>query len=109
MKRDIVYRRHCLYAAVEITRHPVGRAEVELFVAAVGEIEQSRMLEKSADDAQDSDAVAHALNPRTQAADSAHDEIDFHSRLRRGIESLDRLDIHQCIHFGDDASRFSLA
>ena len=41
----------------EIARHPVGRAEVDFVVAAVGEVEDAGVLEEAADDGADADAV----------------------------------------------------
>src|ERR1043166_4136713 len=37
-------------ATIEIARHPVGRSDVEFFIAAVAEIENAAMFEKSTHD-----------------------------------------------------------
>ena len=44
-------------ALEEIARHPVGRAEIDFVVAAVGEVEDARVLEEAADDGADANAV----------------------------------------------------
>ena len=85
MERDVVNRRYGFYSPVEVARHPVSRAEVELIVTAVREVEEARVLEKTPDNAHHPDSVAHARNSGPQAADAAHYEIDVHARLRRRI------------------------
>src|SRR6476646_7293219 len=67
------------------------------------------MLEKTADDADDADVLADPRHSRTQAADAAHDEIDVHAGLRRGVELLDDLGIDASVHLGDDARRPALS
>ena len=51
VQRRTLDRRNGLDATVEIARHPVGGADVELFGAAVREVPETRMLEEAADDA----------------------------------------------------------
>src|SRR5678816_354937 len=82
----VLHRRDGLHSSIEVARHPVGRADIELFVAAVGEVPQPRMLEETADDADDANAIADIGNARTEAADAAHDQIDCDARLRGAIE-----------------------
>jgi hypothetical protein len=48
---------------------------------AVGEVEDARVLEEAADDADHPDAVARARHARPQAADAADDQVDVHPRL----------------------------
>ena len=48
-------------ALEEIARHPVGRAEVDFVVAAVGEVEDAGVLEEAADDGADADAARRGL------------------------------------------------
>src|SRR5690349_20359760 len=73
-------------APVEIAGHPVGRADVDLLVAAVQEVERARVLQESPYDADHPDRAAHAGEPRAQAADSADDEIDWDTGLRRLVQ-----------------------
>ena len=61
------------------------------------------MLEETPDDADDANAVGEALDLRPQAADAAHDEVDFHAGLRREIQRVDDLRVHERVHLRDDA------
>ena len=47
-------------------------------------------------------------NARTQHADAAHNQVDFHPRLRRLVKLFDNLFIGQPVDFRDDVSRFPL-
>ena len=40
MERDIIYRRDSLHPSIEISRHPICGAEVELLVTAIGEVKK---------------------------------------------------------------------
>src|SRR5438105_11947662 len=86
MESDIIDRRDGFHTTIEIARHPVGGTEVELLLAVVGEVEEPRVLEESADNAHYFDPVTHARNAGPQTADSTHDQIDIHARLRCGIQ-----------------------
>jgi len=86
MERGLLDRRDGFHATVEIARHPVGRAKIELFGAAVGELPEARMLEEPTDDADDANVVAHARQLRPQTADAAYNEVDLDTRLRRAVE-----------------------
>ena len=81
MQRYIVDGSNRFHSPIEIPRHPIRAPEVELLVATVREVEQSRMLEEPADDADHPDAVAYTRDAGTQTADATHDEVDFHARL----------------------------
>src|SRR5207302_558035 len=81
MERRILDRNEGFHTTLEVPRHPVGRSDVVFRRAAVPEQEDAGVLKEAADDADDADAVAHAFDPRAQAADAADDEVDLHSRL----------------------------
>ena len=106
MKASILDRSDNLDASIEVARHPVGGSEIQLLLAVVGEIEDARMLQKAADDADDSDAIADPWYSRSKAADAAHDQVDVDSSLRGIVEMLDDVRIDQRIHFGDNARWF---
>src|SRR6185436_202708 len=80
-QRIVEDRVHDLDAATEVSRHPVGARAVDLFGSAVLETKDARVLEEAVDDGVDSDALAHACNARSEAADAAHQEIDLDARL----------------------------
>ena|SRR5437588_7112413 len=109
MERYIVNGSNRFHPAIEIPWHPIRGPEVELVVATVREVKQPGVLEEPADDADDSDAVAHAADTRTETADAAHDQVDFHACLRRGVKGFDCLPVDQRIHLGDDPRVLSLA
>src|SRR5919198_3013009 len=91
-----------LHAVVEVALHHVRAADVYLFVAAVLEVEDARVLEKAADDAADVDVLAQALHARTKHADAADDEIDLDARLGRRVERVDDTLVGEVVHLHDD-------
>src|ERR1700716_3634509 len=94
---------------MQIARHPVGAAEVDLRLAAVLEIKDSAVLEEPAHDTADADAIADTTNPRPQRANAAHEQINVHSCLRSAVERLDNIFVDQGVDFDDDARRTPLA
>ena len=60
----VLDREHDLDPALEVARHPVGRRQVDLALAAVAEVEDARVLEEPIDDADDADVVAGARDAR---------------------------------------------
>ena len=72
----IVNREHQLDALVEVARHPVGAGEVDLLLAAVQEIVDARVLEKTIDDRDHLDVLAVPGHAGPQRADAAHVQAD---------------------------------
>ena len=68
----IAHGKNNLDSAVEVSRHQIGAAEIDLFLASISEIVDSTVFEEAADDAGYFNVFAYALNPRTQAADPSH-------------------------------------
>src|SRR5665647_187711 len=62
------------------------------------------MLEKAADDADHSYPVADAFHTGAQTTNTAHDEIDFHTCLRRLVKRLDRVAVHERVHLRNDST-----
>ena len=89
VKRLVFHRRYSLDATIEVARHPVRGADEVGALGVVREVEEPRMFEKPADDADDANAIAHVRNAGAEAADAAHDQIDLDTRLRRLVECLD--------------------
>ena len=81
VERHVVDGCNSFHAAIEIARHPVGRAEKKLVVTAIRKVKKSRVLEEPPDDAHHSDAIAHPRNTRPQTADAAYDEVDLDAGL----------------------------
>src|ERR1035438_8581791 len=57
---------------VQIARHPVCTTHVNLFFAAVGEIEDPTVLEEASHNAAHVDVVAHAADSRTKSTNAAN-------------------------------------
>ena len=76
---------------VEVARHPVGAAQVDLFVAAVREIKDAAVLEESPDDAAHANTVADSANAWPERADAADQQFDINARLRCLVQGYDHL------------------
>src|SRR6266550_7104884 len=98
MQGHVVDRGDGFHPAIQVPRHPVGGAKIELIVTSIREVEESRVLEKSADDTDDSYPVADTRHAGAEATDAPHDQIDFHSRLRCSVQRLDDLRIDDGVH-----------
>src|SRR5262249_39046266 len=101
---SIFDRENQLDSPVEIARHQVGAAGMNLLIAAVTKIKNPAVLEKAANHARYTDCFAHARNARAQAADPADEQVDLHSGLRGAVEQADHAWIHQRIHLEDQAA-----
>src|SRR6185503_8951608 len=77
----------------------------ELFVTAVVEIGEARVLEYPANDTDHANPLAEARHPRSEAADAANQEVDVHSLIGRVVERVDDLRRLQRVHLGKDAGR----
>src|SRR6202040_1924219 len=108
-QQRVLKREQDFHALVQIARHPVGAAEIDLRLAAVLEVKDSAVLKKSAHDTAHADAVADATNPRPQRAYAAHEQIDVHSCLRSAVERLDNIFVDQGVDLDDDARRTTLS
>ena len=80
-QQRILKREQDFHALMQIARHPIGAAEVDLRLAAVLEVKDSAVLEEPPHDAAHADAVADATNSRSQRAYATHQQIDVHSCL----------------------------
>ena len=61
----------------KIARHPVGRAKVDIVVAAIRKVEDAGVLEEAAHDGAYADVAGEAFDTGAQDAEAADDEIDF--------------------------------
>ena len=62
------------------------------------------MFEEASDNAVDADVFADIGHAGPQAADTAHDQVDFDAGLRSPVEGFDDCWIHQAVHLGDNGS-----
>ena len=86
----------------EVAGEPVGAAAVDLLLAAVLEVEDAAVFEKTADDGADADVFAEAFMPGAQGRHAADDEVDLHSGFGSGVEGFDDAGLEQGVHLGDD-------
>ena len=91
-------------AFVKVARHPVGAADIYLFLTIIGEIENAAVFEEAAHNAPHSYVIAHPANSGAKRADAADQQINLHSGLRCAVERLNDVLIEQRIHLGNDAS-----
>src|SRR5262245_38443904 len=87
-------RAHDLDPPVEVARHQVGGSDIDRRLAmrqavATAEAEDAAVLEEAANDGFHADIVRQSFDPRTQAADAAHDEVDLDARPRSLVERID--------------------
>ena len=92
-------------APIEVAVHPVGGADVKLFVAVVEEVIDAGVFEETAQDAVDGDVFGHAFDAGPEAAESADDELDFDAGAGGGIELVDDLGVLQRVHLRGDSRR----
>src|SRR5438309_6212177 len=104
-EQRVFQRKHDFHTLVEIAGHPVGAAEIDLFLAAVGEMENATVLEKAAHNAAHANTVTNPAHAGTESAHAPDDQIDIHSRLRGAIQPHDDVLVEQGIHLCDDVSR----
>ena len=99
--RVVEWEKH-LHSLVDVARHQVRAADIDLFLTAVAEVVNPAMLKEPAHDAHDFNVIADAGHPRAQAADAPHQELDFHPRLGGAIEGANQRHVHQGIHLENE-------
>src|SRR5215831_11713693 len=98
-----------LDSPVKIARHPIRAGKENPRLTRIFEIKDAAMLEKPANDTDNTNVFAQIWNLRTQATDPAHNQIDGHFSAGCFIEFLDDLLIDERIHLRNDASRSACA
>src|SRR5664280_810081 len=58
--------------AIQVARHQVGTPQVHFFTPAIPEIENPAVLQKTSNNADDANVVAHPVKSRPQATDTPH-------------------------------------
>src|SRR6266849_6244373 len=96
---DILDRRHHLDAAFEITLHAVGRSDQVFVVAAIVEVVDASVLEKTSDDAHDADVLGEPGEARPQTACIAYDEVDLHAGACGTIKSARDVSVLEGVYF----------
>lgn len=103
---NVAYTLNSAYE-VQISRHPVRTAHIQLFCPVIIEIEDTGMFQEIADDRTYRYVFADMRDADLQTADAADDQFDLHPCRRCRIECLDDLPVTQGIHFCNDMGFFS--
>ena len=98
-------RRYYLDPAVQIARHPIRAAHIDLVVTAVSKIIDPAMFEQTADDAADLDIFGKSGHAGAQHAYAADDQVDLDAGARSLVKRVNYLRIGQAVHLGDDPRR----
>ena len=110
---DLIAQRRCLDwegqldPPIKISRHPVRTGKKNPRLPRIFEIKDPTVLEKPANDADDTDVFTETWNFRTQTTDSANDQIDRNVGAGGFIEFFDDLLIDQRVHLRKDAGRLA--
>src|SRR5271166_2812990 len=91
----VLHREVHLDSPIQVAWHEVRAAEIHLLFPTVVEIKDAAMLEEPPYYAGDLDIFADARQSWAQAADAAHQQVNFHSGLGRLVEQLDHSLVHQ--------------
>ena len=78
----IDHREVDLDAPIEVPRHPVRTAQIQIGIPSVLEVEHARVFQELVHDTHDADALGHSRQSWTETANPTNDEIDLDSRLR---------------------------
>ena len=73
--------KHDLHPEIQVARHQVGAAQVDLFAAIVEKIIDAAVLEEAAHDADHANIPAEPLHTSDQAADPPDEQVHFHAGL----------------------------
>src|SRR6185503_8501020 len=80
----------------------------DLFLAGVAEIVDAAVLEEAADDAHHADVVADALEAGPEAADAAHDQLDFDTGAGSFVEESNHALVDERVHLEDEVTGLAL-
>ena len=75
-QRFVKYWKKGFDPVIEVSRHDIGAAEIELLLAAIMKVVSAAVLKKTADDAYNPDIIAYSRNSGLKTADAANDEIN---------------------------------
>src|SRR5271157_668250 len=104
----VLHRKIHLDSSIQVARHEVRAAKVNFFLSTVAEIEYPAVLQEAAKNAGDANVLASSGKVGPQAADAAHQQVNFDAGLRRLVEQLDHFLVHQCVHLQDQVTAASV-
>src|SRR5215472_10158844 len=99
----ILQREEHLDTLIQIARHPVRAAQINLRLAAVLEIKDAAVLQEAAYDAAHANPAADAAQAWHQGALPANNQVNFHARLRGPVQGANHRGIDHRVAFGDDS------
>ena len=105
LERFVRHRKTGFHAVEEIAPHPVRAGEIHARLTTTLEVEHPRVLKEPPDHGGDANVVGHPLHAGPQCAHAAHHQVDGDAGLRRAIQRLDDLRLHQRVHLGDHPRR----
>ena len=82
-----------LHAFVQISRHPIGAAQIDFLFAAIGKVKYPLVFQKASHNAAHADVIADTAHSRSQSAYPTHDEIDLNPRLRRTVQLANDVEV----------------
>jgi len=93
-----LYRTQHLHPGLKVTLHGIGRGDKIFVRAIVSEIVDAGVLQKTADNADDTNIFRKAGNTGPQATGIAHNQVNSHTRHGSLVERLDNIAILQGVH-----------
>ena len=102
-KFDIENGENDFDSAVEITRHEIGAAEVNMGISGVVKNVDAAVFEEAIDDTSNGDVITEARNAGAEATDATNEELDGDALLGRLVEGVNNLFIHEGVGFDVDA------
>src|SRR5215203_4103790 len=96
------YRCNDLDPVFQISSHPVGAADKDLIIAAVGKPKHTAVLKEAPHNAAYSNVLRQAGNSRAQHTNPSHNQVNLHAGTRDFVKLLDNLQICQAVKLGND-------
>jgi hypothetical protein len=108
-KFDIENGENDFDSAVEITRHEIGTAEVNMGISGVVKNVDATVFEETIDDTSNGDVITEARNAGAEATDATNEELDGDALLGRLVEGVNNLFIHKGVGFNKNTRGSSCA
>ena len=92
-------------AAVEIARHKIGAAKIDVGIAPVVENIDAAMFEEAIDDASDGDVLAEARDAWAKATNSTNQQLDGDPFLGGVVEGLNNFFVYKSVGLNENTGR----
>ena len=90
------------YAVIQITLHPVCTAHINFGITCIFKLKNTAVFQEGSYDGTDGNIFTDIRNPHLQAADSADNEFNLHSRRAGFIQGGYDIPVAEGIHLGHD-------